>query len=177
MARHQEVTQVPGEQIWVETWSWSDSASPFLPFIYTRVGGEVNIWREKPPDREDAPLWRKILCSIPPFNFFCWIFAQIAKSNENKKKLSGNIFRLEIKLQNTYYDRAGIQVIQKDQICKNENSCSQEELAVGVGYIKYPKIGANLTPVVGVKTEATVVVGNYPPIHQTTWAGPIPLPP
>jgi hypothetical protein len=174
MAHHQQIEQVPGTTLWIETWSWSDSTSPFFPWIRTTVGGEVNIWREKPPDRTPAPTWLKVLCSIFPFNLFCLLASAVGNYNQNKKKWKGTE-QVGIRLSNSYYDRAGVFVEQKDKTCTMENTCEQSETANGFSYIAYPQIGANLTPVVTVQTEADISVGHHT-THHRTWEGPVPPP-
>lgn len=171
MSHHQKVEEVAGEQLWVETWSWSDSTSPFAPVVYTSIGGEVILWKERPSERKETPLWLKVLCSIPGINLFCLLGAAIDKANKDKKRWEGTE-RVEIRIRNVYYDRAGIEVVQKDVICPMKNSCEQKESAVGFFYIAYPKLGASLSLVVTVKTIADITVGHHQ-FHHETWAGPI----
>lgn len=169
MSHRQEVEQVPGEQIWVETRSWSDIKSPVVPLLYTSLGGEVNVWKKKPPQRRLMPVWLKALFSFPGFYLFYLGADAINKILNEKRRYEGKVV---IRLRNIFYDKSGREVMSRINIWTNDNPHRQEEWASGLFYPRYPRLGDSRIPVVKVETEAEVFIGQHS-FHHITWEGQV----
>lgn len=168
MSHYQVVEQVPGQQIWVETWSWCDSRSPCIPFIYTSLGGEVNVWTVKPKKRNIMPMKLKILCAIPGAYLFWWAAAEINKILMEKHRYKGEIV---VRIRNSYCNSAGQEVVPRTNVRSSANPYNQEEWAISLFYPRYPHLGDDSTPVVSIQTEAEVYIGPHS-FQHTTWQGP-----
>jgi hypothetical protein len=176
----QFVTKVPGKNVWVELWSYSDWFSPIWPAFLTRVGGQVNVWGEQPPIRSKPSLLVKIICSIPIINFFCWLVHSIRSLGDNTKRYNGRE-AVHIILTNSYYDEAGIFLKESRKECSfshgvspfstNQNPCDEHEFAFGFGFVKYPDIGPSIVEIV--RSEALVSIGADSVAMQRTWDGPM----
>lgn len=167
MSHYQVVEQVPGQQLWVETWSWCDSRSPCAPFIYTSLGGEVNVWTMEPKKRKLMPIGLKVLCSIPGVYFFWWIAVEINKILMNRYRYKGEIV---VRVRNSYCDSAGQEVVPRTNVRSSANPYNQEEWAISLFYPRYPHLGDNSIPVVSIQTEAEVYIGPHS-FHHATWQG------
>lgn len=169
MSEHQRVDQVPGQQLWVETWSWCDSRSPCAPFIYTSLGGQVNVWKVKPKERKPMPMAAKVLCAIPGVYFFWWIAGFLRQVSMERHRYKGEVM---IRVRNSYRDRTGQEVVPRTNVRASRNPYTQEEWAFSIFLPRYPHLGNNATPVVAIETEAEVFIGTHP-FHIATWAGSV----
>lgn len=167
MSIHQVVEQVPGQQLWVETWSWCDSMSPIAPLIYTSLGGEVNVWTVSPKKRREMPTGLKVLCSIPGIYFFWWAAVEINKIFREKNRYKGEIV---IRVRNSYCNSAGQEVAPRTNLRASTNPYTQEEWAISLFYPRYPRLGDHAVPAVSIQTEAEVYIGPHS-FHHTTCAG------
>lgn len=167
MSHYQKIEQVPGQQIWVETWSWCDSRSPCAPLIYTSLGGEVNVWTVRPKERKPMPIGVKVLCAVPGVYFF-WLVANWI----NKTIMEKNRYKAEIviRVRNSYCDDAGKEIVPRTNIRSSANPYTQEEWAVSLFYPRKPRLGEQATPVVSIQTEAEVFIGPHT-FHHITWQG------
>lgn len=167
MPHYQVVEQVPGQQLWVETWSWCDSRSPCAPLIYTSLGGQVNIWKVKPKERKRMPMALKVLCAIPGV-YFLWG----AITSANKMLMERHRHRAEIvvRVRNSYCDSAGREVVPRTNVRSSANPYTQEEWSIGLFYPRYPHLEKYSTPVFSIQTDAEIYIGGHT-FHHTTWDG------
>ena len=167
MSHHQRVEQVPGQSLWVETWSWCDSRSPCAPFIYTSLGGQVNVWTVEPKERKTMPFGLKVVCAIPGIYVFWWAASLIKKLLMEKNRYRGEIV---VRVRNSYRDNSGQEIAPRANIRSSANPYTQEEWAFSLFFPRYPRVGNQPTPVGSIQTEAEVFIGPHS-FHHMTWQG------
>jgi len=164
MALDQEVSKVPGKNVWVETVSFLDE-SWFAFWSLTRVGTEVRLFKQEPPKRSEKSSAHKFFCAIPLLNIVCLIIAAVSSAKEKKLlwEPEGNV---RIDLHCEYQSRNRVVQFTEDQVCKRSNFCQCKKQKGAVGIVNYPQFPPG-DPITGVKSRSITSIDGSEVRHGT----------